>query len=358
MSPAARRVILRPKVVMETPPAPRAPAPVGIRPIYRYNAGGSIIATGDVRHIRGDRGVLIIRGGGLGDVLMTTPLLRALHATLGVPADYWTDRRYAAALERNPHVKNVHAIEDIDKPESSHLRSTYDAVIDLRGYVEQGEFATYHRVRSFLGIVNFTEEDAGGLHLDYYPGALEKAQAGQKIAQTGEGHDTSRPLIGYVWDSTTPSRNWSRETRHRTLAALIGAGYRVALLHHNPLPEMDGNPNLLNFAGRTSLRECAAILSHCAAVVTPDTGLYHVAAALQVPTAAYFGSFAPDQRVTHSPGRFLPLGVTRGACPVQPCLGYGCHYQGEHGESLCLKTTDDQLLAAIAGLIATDATKN
>ena len=50
---------------------------------------------------------------------------------------------------------------------------------------------------------------------------------------------------------------------------------------------------IMVMSGKTSLRELAALISECDAFITNDSGPMHMASALQVPTAAIFGSTDP-----------------------------------------------------------------
>jgi len=47
---------------------------------------------------------------------------------------------------------------------------------------------------------------------------------------------------------------------------------------------------VINMCGKTSLRELAAFMQHCQVVLTNDSGPMHMAAALQIPLVALFGS--------------------------------------------------------------------
>jgi heptosyltransferase-2 len=88
---------------------------------------------------------------------------------------------------------------------------------------------------------------------------------------------------------------------------------------------------LRNLAGRTSLRELMALLTHCRVLLTNDTGPMHVAAALGVPVVVPFGSTSPELTGPGLAGdprhRWLRSGVAcapcfRRACPIDfRCMG-------------------------------------
>lgn len=77
---------------------------------------------------------------------------------------------------------------------------------------------------------------------------------------------------------------------------------------------------VLNLAGETSLREVMALISRCRVFVTNDSGLMHIAGALNVPTVAIFGS--TDPTATSPPGdRNI---IVRKPVDCSPCLKTVC----------------------------------
>jgi len=81
---------------------------------------------------------------------------------------------------------------------------------------------------------------------------------------------------------------------------------------------------LLNFAGRTSLWELAAILKKAAASVGPDSGPGHLSAAVGTPYVALFG---PTDPARVAPFRCLPF-VVQAKNDCSGCYQKTCRYKG------------------------------
>lgn len=76
----------------------------------------------------------------------------------------------------------------------------------------------------------------------------------------------------------------------------------------------------INIAGQTDLAEAIALISRCSIFITNDSGLMHVAGALNVPTLAIYGSTNPV--TTPPPGRNSV--IVRKEVPCSPCLKQVC----------------------------------
>ena len=91
----------------------------------------------------------------------------------------------------------------------------------------------------------------------------------------------------------------------------------------------------LNLCGRTDLRELISIISRCSIFITNDSGPMHIAASLDVPTAAIFGS--TDPMLT------APIGdrvsVIKKGIDCSPCFERECPYG--HYKCMELVTVED-----------------
>lgn len=123
-----------------------------------------------------------------------------------------------------------------------------------------------------------------------------------------------------------PAKRWPAERFAQLAQRMIQRGWRVLVCgshKEQPLGEeiaATAGPAALNLAGKTTLDEAVEILSLATCVVSNDSGLMHVATALERPVIALFGSSDPH----HTP----PLGrqthvITLGL-PCAPCFRRAC----------------------------------
>jgi heptosyltransferase-2 len=76
----------------------------------------------------------------------------------------------------------------------------------------------------------------------------------------------------------------------------------------------------INLSGKTDLRQAVALIERCQVFITNDSGLMHVAAALDVPLVAIFGSTNP---ITTGPSSSRSR-IVRAPVPCSPCLKPRC----------------------------------
>ena len=81
----------------------------------------------------------------------------------------------------------------------------------------------------------------------------------------------------------------------------------------------------LNFAGRTRLKELAALYDRCRLLITTDTGPMHMAAAMGCPVVALFGPTSPLRTGPYgSKHRVMTSGAACSPCFKKTCHEWSC----------------------------------
>ncbi|MDC9596828.1 ADP-heptose--LPS heptosyltransferase RfaF [Xenorhabdus anantnagensis] len=115
-----------------------------------------------------------------------------------------------------------------------------------------------------------------------------------------------RPIIGFCPGAEFgPAKRWPHYHYAALAEQLITEkGYQILLFGSDKdhqasediraLLSEDAREDCLNLAGKTSLEQAVNIIAACDAIVTNDSGLMHVAAALNRPLVALYGPSSPD----------------------------------------------------------------
>ncbi|MBI3374150.1 MAG: lipopolysaccharide heptosyltransferase II [Betaproteobacteria bacterium] len=123
-----------------------------------------------------------------------------------------------------------------------------------------------------------------------------------------------------------PAKRWPAEHFAQLAAALAALGVRVWLLGSAADRALAGDivagsgGAAASLAGRTTLDEAIELIAAGDFLVTNDSGLMHVAAALDRPLVALFGSSSPE----HTPPLSPRARVARVAIDCSPCYARAC----------------------------------
>jgi heptosyltransferase-2 len=151
------------------------------------------------------------------------------------------------------------------------------------------------------------------------------------------GLDTSRPVAAFAPGAEFgPAKRWPARHFAQLARELDQRGYAVWLFGSRKDALITDEVNRLaggicaDLAGKTSLEEAIDLVSLAARVVSNDSGLMHVAAALGRPMAAIFGSSSPAHTPPLSPhARVISLRLE-----CSPCFERACPL----GHTNCLET--------------------
>jgi len=284
--------------------------------------------------------ILFTRNGGVGDILLTTPLIRELHK-LGAEIDYVTD--YPDILLGNPNIRKVYKTGQ-DLPDGS----SYQFIVDVNQYTENADLHGNkdHRAIVFGKAIDLTL-DKSQIKLDYYI-TKKEAQAGKKTVDAVKKQTGCDKVIVFVWDAHCPQRIWSDNRRYNTIKALSEKNYATIVLCRDLVEIPSDIKGVINLSTKADLRKCGSLISACDCVLTPDTGLMHLAAALDVPTVAYMGQFPPEERCTHD--KLIVLNEPS-TCSIFPCHQYRCMNRGTENIPRCIDLAIHKVINAVDKII-------
>ncbi len=289
--------------------------------------------------------ILMVKLSSLGDVVHTLPVVQDIHAALpGAQIDWVVEKSFASLLARCPGVHRVIPCEIRrwrKSPLAAATRSewrafrvqlqqdAYDAVIDLQGLTKSALVARLARLAAGgqrYALANQT--DGSGyeaptrwvadvaIHIAPRTGAVARArllaaqalgypllphpdyglkvpQAQSLRAQAAPENIASKALpdtVAFVHGTSRADKQWPLAHWVALGQRLQAAGYRVALPHGSAseLATSQAIAQALNrdqttVWPRLSLDALTGELAHCAGVVGVDSGVSHIAVALDLP---------------------------------------------------------------------------
>ena len=156
---------------------------------------------------------------------------------------------------------------------------------------------------------------------------LEVDAGARAAALSRHGLDTSRPVAAFAPGAEYgPAKRWPARHFAQLARELAARGYAVWLFGSPKDAEVSAEIRRLaggdcaDLAGRTTLDEAIDLLSLATCVVSNDSGLMHIAAALDRPMAALFGSSSP----AHTPPLSARARVISLRLDCSPCFARTC----------------------------------
>ncbi len=251
--------------------------------------------------------ILVKCGGGFGDVLLATPVLKALKEKY--PHSFLT-------LVTNPHgneiVKTLSCVDEVVP-----FLYSYE---EIMAYDREGEDLVYALRYEKTPEKHIVDAYAlcAEVELASKEYLLHLSETDRSFAQNLLAHPkrTASLIVGVHRGPSWPHRAWEAEKFRRVLR-FFKENYGAAVVEFSHAPEMYLGEGI-NLTGRTTVRQAAAVLAECDLLVCIDFLFLHLAGAVGTPVVAVSGCTDPDKRL---PFNDLSVGVqTKGACR-------GCHHQ-------------------------------
>ncbi len=301
--------------------------------------------------------VLIIRFSSIGDIVLATPVVRNLKNQMhgGVEIHYLIKKQFSSIVDANPHISKVYAIEKSTNEVIDQLKSEqYDYIIDLHRNLRSMRVKKALKVLDFSFeklnwqkwlLVNFGINNMPDVHIvDRYmaciaPFSVKNDNAGLDYFLPEKNEDVAKMLPtthqnGYI-AMAIGAAHWRKKLRREQYIDLCKRIQFPIVLLGGPDDKSEGEEIALasgahvwNAAGGFDLNGSASIIKDSKLVITPDTGLMHIAAALKKPIISLWAATIPGFGMYPYQNQALNEMVQADHLKKRPCskLGTKCKY--------------------------------
>ncbi len=326
--------------------------------------------------------ILVIRFSSIGDIVLTTPVVRCLKQHFKAEIHYLTKQQFAPLLEANPHIDRIFTIKKNVSEVLPELRlEGYDCVVDLHknlrtlqvrlGLFFKPKWLAFNKLnfeKWLLTTFKINRLPTGHI-VDRYlqtvaPLGVKNDGLGLDFFQSNDSAGTDCPpptaelptrfivfAIGAQFQTKRLPTKKIIEICQQIQQPIVLLGGKAEADEGGIIAEQSGR-HVTNLCGKLSLQESAEVLRRASLVITHDTGMMHIAAAFQqkilsiwgntVPAlgmSPYYGSANPDRNTS-----FEVAGL-----PCRPCSKIG-HQACPKGHFRCMNEQDIEKIVRQATL--------
>lgn len=313
--------------------------------------------------------VLIIRFSSIGDIVLTTPVVRCLKEQQpDTEIHYVTKKSFKALFENNPYISKIHSIEKDVKEIASQLKEEdFDAVIDLHNNLRSmqikrivGKPVTVFKKLNFRKwlLVQFKINVMPPVHvvdrymqtvahwgvkndhkgLDYFIPAKDEVNLRDLPLSHQNGY------IGFVIGAKHFTKQLPLEKIisicKRLTQPLILLGGKEDKERGEAIFKAVGN-RVYNACGSYNLNQSASLVKQANKIISHDTGLMHIAAAFKKEIISVWGSTVPAFGFTPYGAAAASRIVEVAGLPCRPCSKIG-YDQCPKGHFKCMKEIDEK----------------
>ena len=298
--------------------------------------------------------ILILRFSSIGDIVLTTPLIRCLKKQYPeYEIHYATKDTYKGIVSSNPYLSKVHTLkDDLNELVKELAEEKFDFVIDLHHNIRTQILKMRLRVKSeSVNKLNFEKWLLTQFKIDKLPKynhIVDRYLYTVKslgIVNDNEGLDYFMPAKDQIDIKASYP-----ELTNEFIAIAIGAKFATKRLPYPKIVEIcnqiempivllgglddlargeeimhkSTNRQIVNACGKLNLNQSASMVSQAKIVVTHDTGLMHIAAAFKKDIVSIWGNTVPELGMyPYVPGREFKVVQVEGL-DCRPCskIGY------------------------------------
>ncbi len=271
--------------------------------------------------------ILIIRFSSIGDIVLTTPIIRCLRKKYpDAKIHFLVKAKFKNIISTNPYINKFHFLKNDFKKITDELKEEkFDCVVDLHHNLRSWLIKRSLSVESFSFrklnfekwlLVNFKKDHLPRLHIvDRYFETITPLE----VKNDNEGLDFFINVVDEVPLTNLPSAfsngyiaivlGGTFFTKRLTNEKVISIGAKinqpiVLLGGHAELEngiiitKALGNAKVYNAVNKYGIAQSASLINQAAVVITNDTGMMHIAAAFKKRIISVWGNTIPEFGMT------------------------------------------------------------
>jgi heptosyltransferase-2 len=267
--------------------------------------------------------ILVIRFSSIGDIVLTTPVLRCLKNQLDgeVEIHYLTKKQYKSIVDSNPNVSKVYTIEKSTNEIVEDLKiEGYDYIVDLHKNLRSkrvikklkclsfsfdklnyqkwlmttfkiNKLPNIHIVERYLDAVKPLGIENDGMGLEYY--IPKKDEVDKSVLPANFQSEYISFAIGAQHATKCLPEHKIISICKELKAPIVLLGGKEDTEKAERIVKAVGD-NVFNACGGFNLNQSASILQQSKVLITHDTGLMHIGAALNVKIVSVWGNTIPE----------------------------------------------------------------
>lgn len=262
---------------------------------------------------------LLIRFSSIGDIVLTTPIIRAIKTQLkDSEIHYLTKNQFVQLVNANPYIDKVFAFnKSMNETIRELQKENYTSIIDLHKNLRSTQVILSLR-KKHISFNKLNIEKWIRIHLKV--NTLQDLHLIDRyfISLSELGIQKDENGLDYFFQKDFDTKEYNQWTNQAFMAWAIGGTYFTKQFPFRKIKEIlsklalpcvllggkedrqrgefiaEGLPNVWNLCGKTSLDQSAYLLKTAKLVLTNDTGLMHIAAAFNKETIAFWGNTIPE----------------------------------------------------------------
>ena len=262
--------------------------------------------------------ILVVRFSSIGDIVLTTPVVRVLKKQINAEVHFLTFSKYSNLLLDNPYIDKVHTIdENINEIIPALIKEKFDFLIDLHHNfrtlslklklgvksksfrklnIQKWLMTTFkinilpniHIVDRYLETIQYLKIKNDNLGLDFFlseKDTVENLQNEYIAFAIGGNHTTKKLPTEKIISICNKLNN-----------QIILIGGKDDFLTAEKI--VAATSNTQNACGKYSIGQSAFVIKNAKYVITHDTGMMHIAAAFKKKIYSVWGNTIPEFGMT------------------------------------------------------------